>query len=86
LTRIAFISDLYLDRCAGSLLFGVSFGTSPVDDGLSVSGDLDADVLVIAGEMHPIRIGQILTRIEDEPGISVMSSTGTAGKGKWYES
>jgi hypothetical protein len=67
LTRIALISDLHLEERKDPLLLR----TPPGMASLSLPRDIDADIMVIAGDTHPdpeIR-SQVLRTIEDELGL-----------------
>jgi len=78
LTKIALISDLHLEERKDPPLLGTPPEMFQVYGSLSLPRDIDADVLVIAGDTHPdpeIR-RQVLTKIEDELGIPVIHVNG----------
>jgi DNA repair exonuclease SbcCD nuclease subunit len=71
LSRIALIFDLHLEECKDPPLLGTSPGMFQVCGSLSLPCEIDADVMVIAGDTQPdpeIR-SQVLATIEDELGI-----------------
>jgi DNA repair exonuclease SbcCD nuclease subunit len=75
LTKIALISDLHLEEHKDPPLFGTPPEMFQVYGSLSLPREIDADVMVIAGDTHPDpKIGrQVLTKIEDELGIPVIN-------------
>jgi DNA repair exonuclease SbcCD nuclease subunit len=78
LTKIALISDLHLEERKDPPLLGTPPGMFQVYGSLSLPREIDADVLVIAGDTHPdpeIR-RQVLTKIENELGIPVIHVNG----------
>ena len=78
LTRIALISDLHLEEREDPPLLGTPPGMFQVYGSLSLPCEVDADIMVIAGDTHPdpgIR-RQVLTKIEDELGIPVIHVNG----------
>jgi DNA repair exonuclease SbcCD nuclease subunit len=78
LTKIALISDLHLEERKDPSPLGTPPGMFQVYGSLSLPREVDADVLVIAGDTHPdpeIR-RQVFTRIEDELGLPVIHVTG----------
>jgi DNA repair exonuclease SbcCD nuclease subunit len=78
LTEIALISDFHLEERKDSPVLGTPPGMFQVYGSLSLPGEINADVLVIAGDTHPdpeIR-RQVLTRIEDELGLPVIHVNG----------
>lgn len=78
LTTIALISDLHLEERRDPPLLGTPPGMFQVYGSLSLPCEVDADIMVIAGDTHPdpeIR-RQVLTKIEDELGIPVIHVNG----------
>jgi hypothetical protein len=67
LRTIALISDLHLEERRDPSPLGAPPGMFQVYGSLSLPSEIDADVMVIAGDTHPypeVR-GQVLARIED---------------------
>jgi DNA repair exonuclease SbcCD nuclease subunit len=78
LTKIALISDLHLEERKDPPLLGTPPGMFQVYGSLSLPHEIDADVMVIAGDTHPdpeIRI-RVLRTIEDELGLPVIHVNG----------
>ena len=78
MTKIALISDLHLEERKDPSPLGTLDGMFQVYGSLSLPREVDAGVLVIAGDTHPdpeIR-REVLTRIEDELGIPVIHVNG----------
>jgi DNA repair exonuclease SbcCD nuclease subunit len=78
LTKIALISDLHLEERKDSPVLATPLGMFQVHCSLSLPREIDADVLVIAGDTHPnpeIR-RHVLTTIEDELGLPVIHVNG----------
>jgi predicted phosphodiesterase len=78
LTKIALISDLHLDERKDPAPLGIPSGMFQVYGSFSLPREIDADVMVIAGDTHPdpeIR-RQVLTRIEDEFNLPVIHVNG----------
>ena len=78
MTRIALISDLHLEERVDPPLLGTPPGMFQVYGSLSLPDEIDADIMVIAGDTHPdseIR-SQVLERIEDELGVPVIHVNG----------
>jgi predicted MPP superfamily phosphohydrolase len=78
LRTIALISDLHLEERRDPSPLGAPPGMFQVYGSLSLPREIDADVLVIAGDTHPdpeIR-RQVLTKIENELGIPVIHVNG----------
>ena len=79
LTKIALISDHHLEARKEPPVLGSPSDMFQVYGSLSLPREIDADVLVIAGNSHPdpeIR-GQVLTKIEGELGLPVIHVNGT---------
>jgi hypothetical protein len=71
LTKIALISDLHLEERKDPPLLGTPPGMFQVYGSLSLPREIDADIMVIAGDTHPdpeIR-SQVLRTTEDELGL-----------------
>ncbi|MGF9764959.1 metallophosphoesterase [Microvirga sp. 0TCS3.31] len=78
MTRIALISDLHLEERKDPSPLGTPPGMFQVYGSLSLPCEIDADVMVIAGDTHPdaeIR-SQVLATIEDELGIPLIYVNG----------
>jgi len=78
LTKIALISDLHLEERKDPPLLGTPPGMFQVYGSFSLPREIEADVMVIAGDTHPdpeIR-RQVLTTIEDELGLPVIHVNG----------
>jgi 3',5'-cyclic AMP phosphodiesterase CpdA len=78
LTKIAVISDLHLEHRKDPSPLGTPPGMFQVYGSLSLPREIDADVMVIAGDTHPdpeIR-SQVLKTIEDQLGLSVIHVNG----------
>lgn len=78
MTRIALISDLHLEHRKDPSPLGTPPGMFHVYGSLSLPRELDADVMVIAGDTHPdpeIR-SQVLKTIEDQLGLPVIHVNG----------
>ena len=78
MTKIALISDLHLEESKDPSPLGTPPGMFQVFGSLSLPREIDADVMVIAGDTHPdpeIR-RQVLAKIEDELGLLVIHVNG----------
>jgi DNA repair exonuclease SbcCD nuclease subunit len=78
LTKIAVISDLHLEHRKDPSPLGTPPGMFQVYGSLSLPREIDANVMVIAGDTHPdpeIR-SQVLKTIEDQLGLSVIHVNG----------
>jgi DNA repair exonuclease SbcCD nuclease subunit len=72
------ISDLHLEEREDSPVLGTQLGMFPVYGSFSLPREIDADVMVIAGDTHPdpeIR-RRVLTTIENELGLPVIHVNG----------
>ena len=78
MTKIALISDLHLEERKDPPLLGTPPGRFQVYGRLSLPREIDADVMVIAGDTHPDAVirHQVLTRIEAELGLPVIYVNG----------
>lgn len=78
MTKIALISDLHLEERKDPPVLGTPLGIFQVYGSLSLPREIDADVLVIAGDTHPNpeirRHG--LTTIEDELDLPIIHVNG----------
>ena len=78
MTKIALISDLHLEERKDPPVLGTPLWMFQVYGSLSLPREIDADVMVIAGDTHPdpeIR-RQVLTKIEYELGMPVIHVNG----------
>lgn len=78
MTKVVLISDLHLEERKDPPPLGTPSGMFQVYGSFSLPYEIDADVLVTAGDTHPdpeIR-RQALTRIEDKLGVPVISANG----------
>ncbi|MBQ0819304.1 metallophosphoesterase [Microvirga sp. HBU67558] len=78
MAKIALISDLHLEERKDPSPLGIPSGMFQVYGSFSLPREIDADVMVIAGDTHPdpeIR-RQVLTKIEDELGLPVIHVNG----------
>jgi predicted MPP superfamily phosphohydrolase len=78
LTKIALISDLHLEERRDPSPLGTPHGMFQLYGSLSLPREVDADVMVIAGDTHsdPEIRRHMLTTIEDELGLPVIHVNG----------